>query len=401
VSQPSQPGTPRLLRAINDRAALELLLERGPLTRAQLGELTRLSKVTASQLVERLEGRGLVTRVGETTGGRGPNAQLYAIVPGSAYAIGVEVGPRQVVAAAADITGATRSRVEVSPHDADDPVGVVHAAVIEAATTAGAAWEQVRRVVLGTPGVVDPTSGDLSFAFDLPQWHRGLLAALRADLRRPVVFENDVNLAAVAESRLGAARDTPDFALIMLSRGVGMAVMLGGRLHRGAAGAAGEIGYLPVPGAPVAHEARTAKPGGLRGSFQRTVGAESVRELARQHGLRASTAEHAIRAAISGGTDGDAALDELARRVALGVAAVCTVIDPSLVVLGGEVGRAGGTALAERVHDHIASILLVPPPVVPTELGTDSVLQGALLTGVDAAREELFAGMADLGNGTD
>src|SRR6476620_5825017 len=179
MSQSRLPGTPSLLRAINDRAALELLLERGPLTRAQLGELTGLSKVTASQLVERLEERQLVARVGEQIGGRGPNAQLYAIVPSSAYVIGVEVGPTQVVAASADITGAITARVEVSAHDADDPVGVVHAAVIEAAANAGAPWERVRRVVLGTPGLVDPATGDIAYAFDLPQWQHGLLAALR------------------------------------------------------------------------------------------------------------------------------------------------------------------------------------------------------------------------------
>ena len=97
MSQSRLPGTPSLLRAINDRAALELLLERGPLTRAQLGELTGLSKVTASQLVERLEERQLVARVGELNGGRGPNAQLYAVVPGSAYVVGVEVGPEKVI----------------------------------------------------------------------------------------------------------------------------------------------------------------------------------------------------------------------------------------------------------------------------------------------------------------
>jgi DNA-binding Lrp family transcriptional regulator len=254
MTQSRQPGTPRLLRVINDRAALELLLERGPLTRAQLGELTGLSKVTASQLVERLEERALVARVGEQVGGRGPNAQLYAIVPSSAYVIGVEVGPRQVVAASADITGTITARVEVSAHDADDPVGVVHAAVIEAAANAGAPWDRVRRVVLGTPGLVDPTTGDIAYAFDLPQWQHGLLAALRADLKLPVTFENDVNLAAVAESSAGAARGVDDFALIWIDRGVGLAVVLGGRLHRGAAGAAGEIGYLPVPGAPVAHD---------------------------------------------------------------------------------------------------------------------------------------------------
>src|SRR5215831_14698984 len=92
-------GTPRLLRALNDRAALELLLERGPLTRAQLGEYTGLSKVTASQLVERLEERGLVTRVGEQAGGRGPNAQLYSVVPASGFVVGVEIAPEHAVAA--------------------------------------------------------------------------------------------------------------------------------------------------------------------------------------------------------------------------------------------------------------------------------------------------------------
>src|SRR5258707_15588980 len=93
MSSTRLPGTPRLLRAINDRAALELLLERGPLTRAQLGELTGLSKVTASQLVERLEERGLVARVGEQAGGRGPNAPLYAVVPPSGFVVGVGIGP--------------------------------------------------------------------------------------------------------------------------------------------------------------------------------------------------------------------------------------------------------------------------------------------------------------------
>src|SRR6185369_10037361 len=105
--------------------------------------------------------RQLIKKIGNETGGRGPNAALYAVEPGSAYVIGVEVGPRQVVAASADITGATRARVEVNPHDADDPAGVVHNAVIEAAASAGAPWERVRRIVLGTPGLVDPTTGDI------------------------------------------------------------------------------------------------------------------------------------------------------------------------------------------------------------------------------------------------
>src|SRR6476646_3216982 len=152
MSQTRLPGTPSLLRAINDRAALDLLLERGPLTRAQLGELTGLSKVTASQMVERLEERGLVTRVGERVGGRGPNAQLYAVVPASAYVVGVEVGPGHVIAACADITGTVVGQI-TDTTDTGDPVGVVHRAVVRAAGSAGASLDKVRRVVLGTPGL--------------------------------------------------------------------------------------------------------------------------------------------------------------------------------------------------------------------------------------------------------
>ena len=205
------------------------------------------------------------------------------MIPSSAYVVGVEVGPRQVVAASADITGRTTGRVEVSTHDADDPVGVVHAAVIEAADQAGAPWERVRRIVLGTPGLVDPATGDIAFAFDLPHWHHGLLDALRADLNRPVAFENDVNLAAIAEARVGAARDVEDFVLIWIGRGVGLAVVLGGRLHRGAAGAAGEIGYLPVPGGPIPTTPGSRHPRGV-GAFQQTISAETVRALARAKG---------------------------------------------------------------------------------------------------------------------
>ncbi|MFG3581762.1 ROK family transcriptional regulator [Micromonospora chersina] len=380
------PGTPRLLRALNDRAALELLLEQGPLTRARIGELTGLSKVTASQLVERLEERGLVARVGEQAGGRGPNAQLYAVRPGSAYVVGVDVGAERVVAACADITGAVVGRVEQSTKDTDDPVGVVHNAVVQAASSAGAELSSVRRIVLGTPGLVDPGTGDITFAFNLPRWHSGLLAALREDLHTPVVFENDVNLAAVAEAQSGAAQGTADFVLVWVDAGVGLAIMLGGRLHHGSSGAAGEIGYLPVPGVPIPRDvSKRAKP-----AFQQLAGADAVRAVAAEHGFAAVGAADAVRAAIAAGTEGGPMLDELARRLALGVASTCVVLDPPLVVLAGEVGQAGGAALAERVQHEVAAITLVRPRVVSTGLTEEPILRGALRTALDAVRDEVF-----------
>ncbi|MGX6606925.1 ROK family protein [Micromonosporaceae bacterium Da 78-11] len=386
------PGTPRLLRALNDRAALELLLTRGPLTRAQLGEMTGLSKVTASQLVERLEQRGLVRRVGEQAGGRGPNAQLYSVTPGSAHVIGVDVGPDRVVAACADITGTITSRVEQSTRDTDDPVGVVHRAVVQAATEAGTDMNSVRRVVLGTPGLVDPKSGEISFAWDLPRWHRGLLDDLRRDLSTTVVFGNDVNLAAIAESSTGAAAGVSDFVLIWIGRGVGLASVIDGRLHHGSTGAAGEIGYLPVAGAEVPRHAakRGTKAGGVRGAFQSIAGADAVKAIGKKYGFAGVEAADVVRAAVEAGEAGEAALDELAARLALGVAATCVVLDPPLVVLAGEVSQAGGPALAERVEREVAAITLVNPKVVITEVESEPVLHGALRTALDAVRDEVF-----------
>ncbi|MGH8826309.1 MAG: helix-turn-helix transcriptional regulator, partial [Jiangellaceae bacterium] len=108
---PRQPGTPSLLRAINDRSALELLLAEGSLTRARLGELTGLSKVTASQLLARLQERNLVEVVGSHSAGRGPSAELYAVRAGCSHGIGIDMSPDTIEAAIADVTGTVIARL--------------------------------------------------------------------------------------------------------------------------------------------------------------------------------------------------------------------------------------------------------------------------------------------------
>lgn len=388
MTRRNSPGVPQLLRVLNDRAALNLLFSNGPQTRAQLAQATSLSKVTASQMVERLESRGLIKAVGTRPGNRGPNAQVYAVVSTYAHVAGVNVGPHSVTVDCADLTGEVVGRAELETQDADDPVAVVHRAVGAAAADAGIQLEDVNRVVLATPGIVNPDSNDIDFSWDLPAWHRGLHEALVKDLRRPVVIENDVNLAAVAEHRDGAARGVDDFVYVWFSRGIGVGVVLGGKLHRGARGGAGEIGYLAVPGAalPEASVTRRAK-----GSFQKLAGGDAVLELGTEHGFAEETPEDMVAVALSSGDAGAKYLDELADRMALGVAGVCSVLDPALVVLGGEVGYAGGAGLADRVGAAIQEIAPLTSQVVAGTVNTGSVLRGALRVGLDAVREGLFA----------
>lgn len=406
-----RPGTPRLLRQLNDRAALELLLSRGPLTRAELGALTGLSKVTSGQLLWRLEQRGLVTVAGERPGGRGPNAALYTVVASSAYAVGLEVLPGSVTAGVADITGRTVAEVTVRGGDGHDPVAAVHDAVRRACETAHITLPRLRAFVIGTRGVVDPATGEVRFSFDLPAWHLGALTELRTSLGPCVIIENDVNLAAVAERSHGAARGVDDFVLLWTGVGQGLGVMLEGRLHRGATGGAGEVGWLPVPGEPLPADVTEPQ----SGSFQRLVGGQAVISLAAAHGLLDSPGRGRIdmdhlergrpgtdqvgdigaivRRAVASGAD--AFLDELAMRLAVGVAAVSVVLDPGLVVLSGDAGRAGGPTLAARVERAVARICPSRPRVAVTEVTGNPILRGAMVIALGHAREEVFATTVD------
>ena len=382
------PGVPKLLRVLNDQAALKLLLDEGPQTRAQLAERTSMSKVTASQMVERLQERGLVEVVGSKSGGRGPNASLYAAVPSFAYVVGVEVGPVTTKGACADFTGRIVGRAEIDVAGSADPVAVVRRVVTDAVADAGIEMSGVERVVLGTPGVIDPTSGDIGFSWNLPAWHRGLRTALNEELAPVVTIENDVNLATVAEQRSGGAGGAADFVYAWYGGGLGLGVILGGRLYRGATGAAGEIGFLPVPGGEL-------PTGGVvtrlsKGSYQRVAGGDAVVEIGAKHGFSGAEPEDVVAAAVAAGPEGAAFLDEVAQGMALGIVATCVLLDPTVVVLGGPVGYAGGMELAGRVAAQTTQLAPVNPSVVAGTVPDEPVMRGAILLGLDAVRAGLF-----------
>jgi predicted NBD/HSP70 family sugar kinase len=378
MNAPVLPGVPQFLRAHNDRTALELFLNRGQLTRGELGELTGLSRVTAGQVVDRLEQRRLIRQVGERSPRRGPVSAVYGVVASSSFVVGVEVGPKSVVAACTDITGTVAGQVELSTLDSAGPRGAVASAVTRAATEAEVPMAKVRRVVLGAPNGIDPATGRAPVADELVRW--------RECLGPTVTVDSEANLAAVAEAAAGAARGVRTFALLWCGRSVGLALMLNGVLHRGARGAAGDFGHLPVSGTTVP----CGVPRRRRGGFRDLVSGNAVRALAREHGFPAGSAADAVSAAVYAGARGDAMLDELARRLAFGVAATSAVLDPPLVLLAGEVGRAGGAVLTRRLQRAVATIVPAAPQLALAEVEELPVLRGAVLTAIASAREELL-----------
>ncbi|WP_438487941.1 ROK family protein [Streptomyces sp. S186] len=386
---------------MNDRAALDLLVSQGPLTRTQIGELTGLSKPTASQLLARLTAAGLVRTTGNVTGRPGPNAQLYEVNPAAAHVAALAVDQLGITAAVADITGrvlgeeriSTEERIgtEAAPEDtaAEDATArtarLVARAVDGALAKAGLTRAALHRAVIGTPGALDPQTGLLRYAPHLPGWQsRTLKEELAEALGVPLVIENDVNLAAVAEQHDGAAQDFDDFVLVWVDEGVGAAIVLDGRLLRGATGGAGEIGYMPLPGAPPARDGdRGAARPDAGGGFQRLVGAPSVLALARAVGApEVRTVAEALAR--------DAVRTEVARRLATGLAAVVAVVDPRLVVLSGEVPQAGGEALRALVEAEFTGLALPRPEIRISDIAGNPILTGALRTALAEARDVVF-----------
>ena len=168
-------------------------------------------------------------------------------------------------------------------------------------------------------------------------------------------------------------------------------------MHRGVGGAAGEIGYLPVPGVPLPQDVTHP----ATGAFQSLVGAQAVLPLAARIRLRraAGGRGRARRAVAAAGRRGRARRGRSSPSWPAGwrpgSRRSAVVLDPGLVVLGGEVGLAGGTALAGRVAAEVGRICPARPAVVPTGVTGGPVLRGAILAAVDQARGELLASVAD------
>ncbi|GAA2978944.1 ROK family transcriptional regulator [Streptomyces fulvorobeus] len=394
------PASPSTARAINDRLALKLLQRDGPLTATQLKALTGLSRPTVADLVERLQGAGLIRVVGESGAERrGPNARLYGIAADRAHLAALDVRTDSVTVVVADLLGVTLAEDTV-PIDVGTGTGraIEQAVALLERTAHKAGPVPLHSVGIGAPGLIDPATGELRDTTGLPAWHRGLVAALQERLPATVLVENETNLAAVAEQRVGAARDRDTFVLLWLGHGIGAAVMLEGKLRRGASGGAGEIGFLPVP-----WTAGVPSSVSCDGGFHSLAGSAAVCELAARYGVPAvaprgerggeqdPAAVHAVHAALSGAAHGDAFLDALADRVALGAAAVVSVLDPGCVVLSGEVGHAGGAGLAARVEERLATLSPLPTEVRTGALGGAAVLRGALVAAREAAQDALFA----------
>jgi predicted NBD/HSP70 family sugar kinase len=376
-----------MLREINDRAAIEVLLREGPLTRAELELAIGLSKPATAQLITRLEQDNLVVKAGVRGGGRGPRAQLWSANGSLAFVAAVDLTPHIADFVVADVAGIVLAeyRTPLPVHEGADVVGTFGEALQKVAGEAGITREQLAHVVIGAQGAFDPRTGLLSSAPHIPGWLGfDVPQKLSDDLGVDVLIENDVNLVAVEEMSVGQAQDVDDFVMVWLSEGVGGAVVIGRRLLRGATGGGGEIDWMRVPDPATVDTGDVWPEAGAR--FGNLVDSPAVCRLAAAHGITAETAWDAVAQA----REGHPFLHDLARRVAGGVANLVAVADPQLVLLCGDTSRAGGENFAALVQEKLHELVLPRTPVGCASVQGNAVRAGALQSALATAREDVF-----------
>lgn len=373
-------------RPTSIRSVIEAMLRRGPVSRAELARITALSKQTTSEVVRTLEEGGWLRVRGQTQGAVGRSAITYEIRPDAAHGLGIDLGGTKIHVALADLVG-TIIAEEVAPTDPRGGLAVVEqiGTLAEHLTQrAGLSVQALRCAAMGSPGVVDPRSGRIGVAANIPEFDRIRVAdALEHRLGCPLVIENDVNLAAIGEQWQGCCREVRNFAFIAMGTGIGMGLVLDGRLVRGASGAAGEIAFLPIGGD--AFDSR----GRLHGPFETAIG--SVAMLQRYHGFGGRVAED-VRGVFSQLAQGEeaaiATLDETARVLVQGLMAIRAVVDPELIVLGGSIGVREEliTRLRQLCARHLGGALRIEP----SALGSRATLIGAVGTALSRIHDSLF-----------
>jgi predicted NBD/HSP70 family sugar kinase len=367
-------AVPGLLKRINEREVLETIRAGAPISRAEISRRAGISKPTVSLALQSLLEARLVREAEHGPDGPGYGAVYFEPAAEAALVLGLDLGARFARGAVCDLAGTIRSRqdVELTVADAEraiDAISRLRRSLLETSALDPALLDGV---VVGVPGVVGD-GGSLSLAENVAGLEgRSFASELRAALDLPVTFENDINLAALGEQWQGVARGVADFVFLSVGTGMGAGLVLGGELHRGRHGAAGEIDFA------------------LAG-LDETLDPSAPQVTALAEGLAGLTAEPraVFGAARNGNSGAQAVVDEIARRIALHVAPIAAVADVELVVLGGGIG-ANGDLLLGPVSRLLADWLPFPPRVEVSTLGEAAVLTGAVAVGLQAALEHVF-----------
>jgi glucokinase len=322
----------------------QLLLDGHARTKADLVHLTGLARSTVSSRVDALLAAGLVVPAGEaaSTGGRPPSR--VAFNPGAGLILAVDLGASHATIAVSDLSGRILASVTHPMDIASGPVAVLDhvaqqgTALLEDATLATI---PLAGVGIGVPGPVEHSSGRPYNPPIMPGWDRfDIPAYIRRTFDVPVFVDNDVNLLALGE-QAASFPETTDLIFVKVATGIGAGIIAGGRLQRGAQGSAGDMGHVRVPHSSTSRGRRSEEL-----DLEDLASGSAIAATLRAQGVAAETSQDVIELVRSGNASAIDALRQAGRDVGEVLSTVVNLLNPSVIVLGGSIARAGEHLLA-------------------------------------------------------
>lgn len=247
-------GDPELMRAINRFTVLDFIRRRGPIARIEISDETQLSTTTVSAITASLIDDGLITPRHEgdlrNAASRGRPRVMLELNPAAARVVGAKIAANRMVFALTDFCGAVISTLTLPIRVDRQPIGViadlVEDGVRRCVVDAGLSLNEILSVCVSLPGVVEHITGRVRSSPIFREPDVEFVTEMTERLGVSVIVENDANAVAVAHHWFGKGRDSDDFVLIALEQTLGLAVMHGGQLFRGARGISHNLGDLVV-----------------------------------------------------------------------------------------------------------------------------------------------------------
>lgn len=363
-------------------SAIDLLEAGGPQSRADLARKLGVSRSTMSTAISALIGEGLVSEIDmpvdvSKVAGR-PGTRLALSQP-KGYYIGIDFGRIFIKAAISDANYRIIEQVS-DDFDIDMPAEAaldLAAAKVELiVSAAGVERTQIRAVGIGVPGPVDAATGELHAGSILAGWvGTDVTGGLSRRLGLPVYMDNDANLGMLAESVYGAAQQAKVALYVLLSVGVGLGIAINGKVFRGATGIAGELGHVVVD------ENGDVCRCGSRGCLEAKISVNALaKTLSTSHGNVSS--DEMLRLAAGGDIGANRVVADAGALVGRSVGTLCSYFNPEIVIVGGELMRAGDsllTPLKDAMRRFSIARATENVRVIPASLGEQAELIGTLL----------------------
>ena len=367
-------------------ALLQLLRDGAPRTRSELADATGLGRTTVAQRIDTLVASKLVGAAGEATSSGGRPPARFAFNPRARLVLGVDVGATHVHLAVSDLAANVLADEVVDLDVAVGPEKVLTWVVDRSRVLVRRAGRRLGDVVgvgIGLPGPVEFATGRPTSPPIMPGWDGfDVPGFVRQSLRVDVVVDNDVNVMALGE-RFLAFPGVDHLMFVKVATGIGCGIILDGALCRGAKGAAGDLGHVQVPG-----DASAVCRCGNIGCLEAVASGAAVARGLSELGIEAGSSRDVVALARSGSTEAIGLIRDAGRRIGDVLASAVSLLNPSIIVIGGSLAEAGDPLLAgvrEIVYQRSLPLATADLRIVASTSGIHAGIVGAAVLAIEQA----------------